>query len=66
MTWNVSNSGTKEEVKAAVTEKIVKFHNHPSVAEAICKLVDEQVGPKVSVSGSGSDTSCSLSISSFT
>lgn len=66
MTWNVSNSGTKEEVKAAVTEKVVGFHAHPAVAEAICKLVDDQKGPKVSVSGSGSDTSCSLSLSSFT
>lgn len=66
MTWNVSNSGTKEEVKAAVTKKVVDFHQHPRVAEALCLLIDEQAGPKVSISGSGSFTSCSLSLSSFT
>ena len=66
MTWNVSASGTKEEAKAKVQEKVTGFHQHPAVTEAINKLIDEQAGPKVSVSGSGSDTSCSLSISSFT
>jgi len=65
MTWNVSINGTKAEVKAKVEEKVTGFHKHPAVTEAINKLVDEQTGPQVSVSGSGSDSSCSLSISSF-
>jgi len=64
MTWNISASGSKEEVKSKVKEKVTGFHQHPVVTEAINKLVDEQTGPKVSVSGSGSDSSCSLSISS--
>lgn len=66
MTWSVSDSGPKEEVKARVAEKVTQFHQHPEVADALGKLIEDQKGPKVSVSGSGSDTSCSLSISSFT
>lgn len=66
MTWNISASGTKEEAKKKVEEKVTGFHSHPGVTEAINKLIDEQAGPKVSVSGSGSDTSCNLSITSFT
>lgn len=66
MTWNVSDSGPKEEVKARAVEKVTNFHKHPDVADAIGKLIDAQTGPNVSLSGSGSDTSCSLSISSFT
>lgn len=66
MTWNISASGTKEEVKDKVAEKVTGFHDHPKVTSAIQTLVDEQAGPKVSISGSGSDSSCSLSISSFT
>lgn len=66
MTWHVSDSGPKDEVKARVKEKVTEFHQHPDVADALGKLIDDQKGPRVSVSGSGSDTSCSLSISSFT
>ena len=66
MTWNITTSGTKEEAKAKVEEKVTGFHAHPGVTGAINLLIDEQVGPKVSVSGSGCDASCSLSISSFT
>lgn len=65
MTWNVSVSGTKEEAKAKVEEKVTGFHQHPNVTQAINLLIDEQKGPKVSVSGSGSDTGGSLSIGSF-
>jgi hypothetical protein len=66
MTWNVSHSGPKADVKAQVVEKVTNFHQHPEVADALGKLIDAQVGPKVSISGSGSDTSASLSLSSFT
>lgn len=66
MTWSVSKSGPKEEVKAALVEQVTTFHSHPDIADALGKFIDAQKGPKVSVSGSGSDTSCSLSISSFT
>jgi hypothetical protein len=66
MTWHVSFSGPKEDVKAKVAEKVTDFHKHPEVAVALGKLIDDQVGPNVSISGSGSDTSCSLSISSST
>jgi hypothetical protein len=64
MTWSVSASGTKSEVNGKVEEQLGR--SHPDAAEGIKNLVMDQKGPKVSVSGSGSDMSCSLSISSFT
>lgn len=65
MTWNVSLSGTKEEVKKQIEEKVTGFHAHPEVTQALHLLIDEQKGPQVSVSGSGSDIGASLSLSSF-
>lgn len=64
MTWHVSFTGPKETVKAQVADKVTNFHQHPGVADGLCKLIDDQKGPNVSISGSGSDVSCSLSISS--
>lgn len=66
MTWNVSFSGPKEQVKEQAKEKVTNFHAHPDVAEALGTLIDAQKGPNVTISGSGSDTSVSLSISSST
>lgn len=65
MTWGVSNSGEKSKVRADVVEKVAGFHAHPDIAEALGKLIDAQKGPNVSVSGSGSDSGCSLSINSY-
>lgn len=64
MTWSVSKSGPKQQVKEQVVEQVTNFHQHPTVAAALAALIDGQRGPNVCVSGSGSDTSVSLSISS--
>jgi len=65
MTWNVSLSGPKDEVKKKVEEKVTGFHQHPEVTEAINKALDAVKGTQVSVSGSGYDQGFSLNVSSW-
>lgn len=63
MTWSVSASGPKADVAKRVVEQVSSY---PPVAEALVKLVHAQVGPDVSITGSGSTSSTSLSITSYT
>lgn len=64
MTWTITDSGPKDEVKKRVVEKVAGFHAHPAIADALGALIDQQSGPSISISGSGSNASVSLSISS--
>jgi hypothetical protein len=66
MTWSVSASGKKADVKQSI-EKQLESAGHPTVAAALCALVDDAcgaTGTHASVSGSGS-TTASISISTW-
>lgn len=65
MTWNISASGPKSDVKAEVEKKVTGFHQHPDVTAVINSAIDATRGSHVSVSGSGYDQSFSLNISSW-
>lgn len=64
MTWSVSTSGPVKDVAKRVTETVVSS-GHEVEAHALAILVNQQMGPHVSISGSGSGGGVSLSISSF-
>jgi hypothetical protein len=66
MTWSVSASGSKSDVKAAIIRQVGTCVNHESATAGLIALVDDQKGTHVSISGSGWDHNASLSIQSHT
>lgn len=64
MTWSVSASGSKREVKEAIVKQVGPSHDHGSAVAGLIALVDDQKGEHVSISGSGWDQNCTVNISS--
>ncbi len=60
MTWSVSASGTKEQVKEKIAEQVGP--SHPECVEPLQKMVDSLTAANgASISGSGSNSGFSLS-----
>lgn len=65
MSYSISVSGTKEEVKRKIDEQVRPYH--PAAADALFKLIDEDLkGTHVHGSVSGADSYASWSLSAST